>query len=427
MGLGAGVYAVLFESIRQPSQTDLDFLPMSALFFVVAAALPATCLLPVQGNLEERVDLTTPLHFKTLYLGLVTLAFLVAGESVVRLLEGGSSDHQAGGGLDEQKKTRDFIIAACVLLAWFGPILSLGCIPVSTRSSGTEIDDPGSAEKGRDPASLDPEEIRSLHVGDSLGEMESLGNEEIEQEEEEYPPEVVPARLSDRNLGQMLSTVSAWLMVWTCTILVGSGTVMTNMMGQMVSALRFSPSVNPSALALFSVAQAFARVFTGTVSESALQWRVGGCRHGVARPSFLIVASLVGAIAHLLLAVAITKVSFIFGVALSGVAFGMSWPLMVLIVGELFGTTNMGANYMFYDGVTSAIGTLVLSKLVAQEVYDAHTTGEGEHNCYGTGCFRATNLVIAVLCLTCIASSVSMLFTPLTRKAYRIERPLEST
>ena len=59
----------------------------------------------------------------------------------------------------------------------------------------------------------------------------------------------------------------------------------------------------------------------------------------------------------------VSAVSFILGVALAGVACGMSWLLNGS--GYFFGTTNMGAKMMFYDGVTSAIGTLVLSNLVA--------------------------------------------------------------
>ena len=34
VGLGAGAYACLFESIRQPTSSDLDFLPMAAFFFI---------------------------------------------------------------------------------------------------------------------------------------------------------------------------------------------------------------------------------------------------------------------------------------------------------------------------------------------------------------------------------------------------------
>ena len=133
----------------------------------------------------------------------------------------------------------------------------------------------------------------------------------------------------------------------------------------MSESLRLPPAAGPSSLAHFSAAQAASRVLTGSISESLLNssWNIP-------RPFFLVLASLCCGFAHLLMASVTSQVWFIVAVIISGYAFGMIWPLMVLIVGECFGTANVGANYMFYDGVTSAIGTLILSKFVAQEVYE---------------------------------------------------------
>jgi hypothetical protein len=155
------------------------------------------------------------------------------------------------------------------------------------------------------------------------------------------------------------------LMLWTTVILVGAGTVETNNMGQMVEALSFPDKVTSASLALFSVAQAAARVATGALSESALNWNTRQCciDNGVPRPTFLVAASVVGFVAHFSLAIATDELPFVFAATLSGAAFGMVWPLMVLIVGEVFGTANVGANYMFFDGFTSAAGTLILSKV----------------------------------------------------------------
>jgi MFS family permease len=140
----------------------------------------------------------------------------------------------------------------------------------------------------------------------------------------------------------------------------------------------------------------------------------------IARPAFLILGSLAGVASHSLLAVATSEGPFVVGVALSGAAFGMIWPLMVLIVGEVFGTAHVGANYLFYDGFSSAIGTLLLSKFVAQSVYESHIDYSGEHSdgltCYGQACFRMSHMIVAVLSLTCVLSSVLVLRT--TRQSY---------
>ena len=46
--------------------------------------------------------------------------------------------------------------------------------------------------------------------------------------------------------------------------------------------------------------------------------------------------------------------------------------MLVLLSGEVFGVANVGANYMFFDGFSLAVGTPLLSKFLVQEVYDEH-------------------------------------------------------
>lgn len=92
----------------------------------------------------------------------------------------------------------------------------------------------------------------------------------------------------------------------------------------MTEALGFHSDITPASLALFSAAQGASRVVTGSLSESAMTWSIP-----VPRPAFLVLASLVSALAHFTLAVASTQRGFAFGVTLSGWAFGMTWPLMV--------------------------------------------------------------------------------------------------
>ena len=224
--------------------------------------------------------------------------------------------------------------------------------------------------------------------------------------------------VEDRNLLQMLQTPSAWLLLWTSTILVGSGTYKTNNMGEMVESLGFPEAVTPAALALFSVAQASARVVTGVVSEAALKWKTQSCciHNGVPRPFFLVIASGIALLSHLMLAVSTGQTAFVIACTISGLAFGMTWPLMVLIVGDVFGVANHGGNYMFYDGVTKAVGTIVLSQYVAGNVYESHVDPEDPLSCDGPACFRMTHLIVAGLALTGIAASFALQFS--TRNTY---------
>ena len=90
------------------------------------------------------------------------------------------------------------------------------------------------------------------------------------------------------------------------------------------------------------------------------------------------------------------------------------------------------SSYMFFDGFSSAAGTLLLSKFVAQEVYDKHiiaghgdpeaaastiAADEGNFKCFGAGCFRMSHLITSLLSLTCVVSSVGLILS--TRDVYQ--------
>jgi len=422
VGLGAGAYACLFEAIRQPTSSDLDFLPMAAFFFLVAATIPSWLTLPDKANEHAVPDVLTPLHFKVLYTSLILLALLIIGSSLAELY---AEEHKK----DQHVQSTNYFRAVVILLVWLAPIFAQLYLPQNLNTPLAEVpeeqdallqEDPEAADLLLDDGKASTQEC-SNDDNDEEGFAASLENDEIPEEN----PDII-AMGENKNLYQMLQTPSAWIMLWTTTILVGGGTVETNNLGQMVESLKFSPVVTSSSLALFSVAQAAGRVITGAISESALNWNTRGCciDNGIPRPFFLVVASLAGVLAHSILAAATTEAAFVFGVALSGAAFGMVWPMLVLIVGEIFGTAHVGANYMFYDGFTSAGGTFLLSKIVAQEVYeehiDSHSSESDGVTCFGQKCFQETHVVITVLSLTCVVTSVILQF--ITRDAYNKSR-----
>jgi hypothetical protein len=458
VGLGAGAYACLFEAIRPPTSSDLDFLPMCAFFFITAAVLPSWFFLPSKQEEARKTlpDVATQLHFRLLYASLIALASIIVGTSLLSLYkEDGSSG-------DRHSSVPDYPLALVIMLIWVAPIVGLTFLPQRPPSSSmttAALLGGGDQEQAHlllaadaennslvlrvpHPQHSASEENLGGHISlsktenhvASLAKTETVltnnnGHQEVRSGDGDDGDDDATVRNgpaghdeNDKNLAQMLQTPSAWLLLWTTLIAVGGGTVETNNMGQMVEALHFPAVVTPAALALFSVAQAGGRVVTGAISESALNWDTRSCLidKGVPRPVFLIVASLAGVLAHTILAVATTEGAFVIGVALSGWAFGMVWPLMVLIVGEVFGTSHVAANYMFYDGFTSAAGTLLLTKIVAQAVYEGHIDDSAEDSdgvtCYGTGCFRLTHIVIVVLSMTCIVTATAMLYN--TRHTY---------
>jgi MFS family permease len=566
VGLGAGLYACIFEAIRlkRTLTSDLDFLPMAAFFAVFCCSIPSFCFLPKPQTVSARAfrEDIGPNHMRVLYVSIVTLALLVVGNSMWNLYQSSSNNHTHSNNTTTMvdnttyavlftelqiasppsKQGPRYWLALLYVLVWQGPIFSLWWLPRQSYQQSSYDNLPLSlpGEEGDEPSSADNEENAS---GNGL-EMEPptrpvvvrrrssertdvrmINNSERSSSEKSGSERSRSERLSrsprrisivdegeeecgllfeddtaknkrgwdeesihnleanitrdqshcievnnttteepNYNLIQMLQTPSAILLLWTTTILVGAGTVMTNGLGQMVEALGFSSDVTPASLALFSVAQATARVATGSLSESAMEWNINNKRFryfccccccidkGIPRPFFLVVASVLGFLAHFILGLARTQIVFVGGVAISGAAFGMVWPLMVLITGEWyvenkpwqmacnsfslycphyflfvvvvvvafsFGVAHVGGNYMFYDGFASAAGTLLLTKFIAQNVYEAniHANHSADANtCIGMTCFQATHMVVAGLSLTCVVTSLGLLYT--SRQTY---------
>jgi hypothetical protein len=210
VGLGAGAYACLFTTIQRHDETDLDFLPMAAFFAFVTVTIPPWHFAQQRGMTQHPfVDGMTPLHYRTVYSGLLALGLLVMGTSARYLFQPIPDDDEYATSLTsasssgEKEGGPEYLRALVLLTAWFGPILALLFLPLRLEESVSAK-----------PESENNEEIEVIK---SLISTEaSVG--------------IVHKRANpvDLNLVQMLQTVPAWLLLWTCTILVGSGTMMTN-------------------------------------------------------------------------------------------------------------------------------------------------------------------------------------------------------
>lgn len=425
VGLGSGAYACMFQSLRSNASSDLDFLPFAACCAILAATIPARILLPDKEHMPSSYayDKLTPLHLRSIYFGLIGLSVMVVGTSVasiVSYVEVQNYDDQ----VEEQSSGPKYWMMFLLFSLWFGPVLALLVLPTNDGEDvDLDVDEqceaPTVALRTVDQAS-DGSTSSPIIYGEAADQVKQDGLVTSFQNKEMLHEH---AHEEGYNLWQMLQTIPAWLFAWICIVCVGGGTTIVNNLGQMTEALYLPPVVTPASLALFSVAQAASRVVTGALSDSSQHWtsiRLFDNGGGVPRPAFLVAASLAESIAHSVLSLASSKVMFVIGVALAGAAFGMIWPLMVLIVGEVFGNANVGANYMFYDGGASAVGTLMLSKFLAQSVYESHIDEEDEGfdgvTCYGQACFRASHITIALLSLTCVFASIGVVRT--TRHVY---------
>lgn len=377
IGIGSGVYAILFASV--PTKSDLDFILLAGFMALVFVAVPAYLLLPnKEATLQHSiVDVTTVTHYKVVYSGLSILIGLVLWSSLQYMLRPHPHADEQEEGLLRYWKT------ILILVAWLAPVASFACIPHRQHEYESVPDAPG----------------------------------DIELQENELPQKTGPRH--DHTLTQTLQSKSAWLFLWTLTILSGSGIMVTNNVAQMVESLGFSSGASANSLALFSVAQAIARIVMGIASEQALWCRTKrfGIESGVPRTWFVVLSSFLAVIGHLVLAIASTPPLFVIGVILSGAAFGSIWPLTVLVVADVYGASSHGSNYLFFDGSTSAFGALFISKYIVQFVYESHVDTEVDAlTCYGTQCFRGAQVIVTMLCISSLFSSAY--FSHMTRDCY---------
>ena len=270
------------DTQQSPDLTSLNFLLMAAILSFLAAVLPAILLLPKQTLAKDEYtstkDGTRSIHFRVVYAGLMLLGLWVVGMSIVELYEEESNNNTNSTSTTIEpsiiNKTLfdDSIIAEYsitrrlsssspqthwgsvffLLTLWWGPALSLLVIPARKEDNNVEdsafsYDDDDNAISSND---IDEEGEGFLQDGESR--TTKHGDDMITSDAS-----------TERNytLIQMLKTCQAWLMVYTCVIIVGGGTVMTNNIGQMTESLSFDPASTSSSLALFSAAQESPRLY----------------------------------------------------------------------------------------------------------------------------------------------------------------------
>jgi hypothetical protein len=113
------------------------------------------------------------------------------------------------------------------------------------------------------------------------------------------------------------------------------------------------------------------------------------------------------------------------GSVCAGIAFGSMWPHLVVLASELFGSSHLAANYLFFDGGCGAVGTLLLANLLPTFFYSRAATDDDEggsgagsgpdltnrtcagssSTCLGAQCFLPTHSIIAGLCLLAVVAS----------------------
>jgi MFS family permease len=162
----------------------------------------------------------------------------------------------------------------------------------------------------------------------------------------------------DYTTWEMLQTSDYYMFLVILVGTMGTGTMVSNNMAQIVQADGGGENDSGVFVSLFSIANCVGRMAVGLCSDLY--------KDTVTRPVFLVIASGTMSFAALLLAMTGLRTLYI-GVFLVGSAHGCLWNLMPSIVSDLFGLKHFGGNY---SGLRwcPALGSLLISTLLAGKV-----------------------------------------------------------
>ena len=258
-------------------------------------------------------------------------------------------------------------------------------------------------------------------------------------------------RLPDVGLGSVVRSMDCYLLLWAASVEVGAGYFLTTNTFQIIESIPFASASAATAVTIFSASQACGRLAGGLLPEMLLHW-TGGQNHAdskraelvrtpprrtqresacccqVTRPACLAVFCLLTGLGQGLICLAATLLSapstargvLYTGYFFAGIGFGGVWPLMVTIVSERWGTSHLAQNYMFFDGLTAAIGALPLGKFLPQTIYQAHVRHGATACMAGAACFAETQYIIVVASGTSALAAVALAvrMAPLYQRIY---------
>ena len=221
VGLGSGAFACLFESIRTPTSSDLDFLPMGAFLFLACASIPSWCFMEKQQHPVP--DVLTPLHFRVLFVSLLCLAAVVVGSALMNLYK---QEHGGKQATSSGEPEPNYYMTFLILTVWIGPLVMQLFLPrknvaaeeaiYSMLLEGGEED-----QDRRDTNQIvsDDENEEDISSSSSRSSLRSIDAEGFGDEVNDTAGEF--SEVQDKNLFQMLQSPSAWILLWISTMIVG--------------------------------------------------------------------------------------------------------------------------------------------------------------------------------------------------------------
>lgn len=207
-----------------------------------------------------------------------------------------------------------------------------------------------------------------------------------------------PLVLEDLGPVGSLLTLNFWLLFAGLFIVMGSGLVFINNIGQMVVAYGGKSEDATAFVSLISIFNCCGRLAIGNLSD----WAV--LKKRVPRPFCLVLPVSLLAIANLALEVRPSILTLYASSAVAGAAYGGCFSLLAAMPAELFGLRSVGMMYASLS-VCTLLGSTFIATWLVSAIYQEHVPA-GSTTCIGAVCFSMTLRICASGCLVTVLCSM---------------------
>ncbi|RDX69946.1 Protein NUCLEAR FUSION DEFECTIVE 4, partial [Mucuna pruriens] len=229
-----------------------------------------------------------------------------------------------------------------------------------------------------------------------------------------------PKRGEDYTILQAVFSIDMLILFTATTFGTGGALTAIDNLGQIGGSLGYQRKSITTCVSLLSIWNYLGRVSAGYASEIFLT------KFKFPRPYVLTLVMLLSCVGYILIAFGVSNSLYLASVII-GFCLGAQWPLMFVIISEIFGLKYYSTLYNF-GAVASPVGSYILNVRVAGVLYDKEALKQLKAKgltrqagkdliCVGVQCYRMAFIIITAA--TLFGCFVSFILVLRTRKFYK--------
>jgi MFS family permease len=216
-----------------------------------------------------------------------------------------------------------------------------------------------------------------------------------------------PVEETNYNCFQMITTMDYYMFAMLLGCGVGATTTIINSVGQMVIAFGGKDGDQIIHVILIAVMNCLGRIVMGLVTDGTRKW--------ISRPTWIVIVSFGICLSQIFAALNYVSGMIYATAIMTGFLCGALWACAPAFIGDRWGKKHFGVNHEIVC-IGGAIGTYVMSTLIAGKVYNEHITNQTKFCTDGVYCFQLTFFINAGICF--LLSCIGILLAFKNRKLY---------